>query len=192
MSAAFPRVARQVASRRLFSTQMPLRQGHASLGQELQGIFRPSMGVKSQKGRLGKDVCQARANLWNAQARVTRICWNLGDLERSASQKQKRAQSAGKRVRASCSSAVRQCSTPSLSSPIIWKSVPLPLLSCLPALAACVRLHSHTWAARRKRVKTCTGTHQAIIPTNRRNWIQPPDPPSSAIKSINPPVSAVF
>ncbi|KAK7984357.1 hypothetical protein PG989_011759 [Apiospora arundinis] len=54
MSAAFPSVARQVASRRLFSTQMPLRQGHASLGQELQGIFRPSMGVKSQKADWGK------------------------------------------------------------------------------------------------------------------------------------------
>lgn len=48
MSAIIPRAARQVASRRLFSTQRPLQQIHASAMQELRAIFKPSMGIKSQ------------------------------------------------------------------------------------------------------------------------------------------------
>lgn len=48
MSAIILRAARQVASRRLFSTQRPLQQIHASAMQELRAIFKPSMGIKSQ------------------------------------------------------------------------------------------------------------------------------------------------
>lgn len=60
MSAIIPRAARQVVSRRLFSTQRPLQQLHASALQELRAVFKPSMGVKSQPADYAKMI-QVRA-----------------------------------------------------------------------------------------------------------------------------------